>query len=280
MASLLRTRLGCVGVVRATVFRAAQWQASGRPPVRGLSGSATVVRHLPLAGGRLGAVGLAIGAAVGAGGAVAVVLCDAPAVDEWTEHVDPSSGKTYYYNAKTQATVWEKPAPLLQAQVAVASTPQPVAAAPQPVAAAPQQAAAQPSGQPDGLKHLTFGKRMMHLVVCSMLAGCSSLCCCIPTCLLFFSGYQFWSGLCWGHYVFNAVVVQESDDLYRDPQGVKPVGWFWFWLKETCGAMWFGEWIYFLAKGKGQTLSEMVLGLHFVDAGCVEGTMQQYGYAH
>lgn len=143
MASLLRTRLGCVGVVRATVFRAAQWQASGRPPVRGLSGSATVVRHLPLAGGRLGAVGLAIGAAVGAGGAVAVVLCDAPAVDEWTEHVDPSSGKTYYYNAKTQATVWEKPAPLLQAQVAVASTPQPVAAAPQPVAAAPQQAAAQ-----------------------------------------------------------------------------------------------------------------------------------------
>ena len=272
MASLLRTRLGCVGVVRATVFRAAQWQASGRPPVRGLSGSATLVRHLPLTAGRLGAVGLAIGAAVGAGGVVAVVLCDAPAVSEWTAHVDPSSGKTYYYNAKTQATAWENPAPLLAAQVAVASTPQPVAAA-------PQQAASQPSGQPGGLKHLGFGKRMMHLVVAYMLAGCSSICCGIPTCMLFFSGYQIWSGLCWGHYVFNAVVVQESDDLYRDPQGVKPVGGFWFMLQQACGGMWFGEWIYFLAKGKGQTVSEKLLGLHVVDAGCVEGTLRQYGYA-
>mmetsp|Transcript_25073 Transcript_25073/g.58123 ORF Transcript_25073/g.58123 Transcript_25073/m.58123 type:complete len:283 (+) Transcript_25073:57-905(+) len=31
--------------------------------------------------------------------------------DDWTEHKDPVSGKTYYYNKNTKETTWEKPKP-------------------------------------------------------------------------------------------------------------------------------------------------------------------------
>lgn len=36
--------------------------------------------------------------------------------EEWTEHVDPQSGHTFYYNAATGETSWTKPAPAAQEQ--------------------------------------------------------------------------------------------------------------------------------------------------------------------
>jgi len=32
--------------------------------------------------------------------------------EDWAEHVDPASGRTYYYNSHTQVTSWDKPAEL------------------------------------------------------------------------------------------------------------------------------------------------------------------------
>jgi uncharacterized protein (DUF2147 family) len=34
--------------------------------------------------------------------------------DDWTAQVDPASGKTYYYSARTRETMWEKPAATVQ----------------------------------------------------------------------------------------------------------------------------------------------------------------------
>ncbi|CAE7345607.1 NEDD4 [Symbiodinium natans] len=36
----------------------------------------------------------------------------APGASDWTEHKDPSTGKTYYYNKLTKETTWDKPAAL------------------------------------------------------------------------------------------------------------------------------------------------------------------------
>jgi hypothetical protein len=41
----------------------------------------------------------AAGGGAGAGG-----------LGEWAEHVDPDSGVTYYYNARTQESRWDRPA--------------------------------------------------------------------------------------------------------------------------------------------------------------------------
>lgn len=40
------------------------------------------------------------------------VMAKPPEVAEWSEHETPE-GKKYYYNARTQSSVWEKPEPLV-----------------------------------------------------------------------------------------------------------------------------------------------------------------------
>lgn len=42
-------------------------------------------------------------------------------MSDWAEHKDPTSGRTYYHNAKTGATSWEKPAGFGAASTADAS---------------------------------------------------------------------------------------------------------------------------------------------------------------
>lgn len=39
---------------------------------------------------------------------------------DWTEHKDPTTGKTYYYNKLTKETTWTKPAPKLAATAPLA----------------------------------------------------------------------------------------------------------------------------------------------------------------
>ena len=186
-------------------------------PLRALSGLSAVAR-LPLAGrlaGRLGAVG----AAVGAGGGCSVILCDAPAAaaDAWTAHVDPASGKTYYYNAQTQATSWEKPA-TVQVQAA-AEAARAVQARADPwdahvdaasgknyyvnrltqetawvkpaVSAAPSDAAAE-GGE---LKHVSFmGMTRVGAPAIAMLTlSCCCCACCIESGLLHVAAYIFLS---------------------------------------------------------------------------------------
>ena len=191
----------------------------------------------------------------------------AAAADEntWMAHTDATTGKTFYRNSRTGETSWEKP-----------STP-PTSSSPLSTNTADQEEAVVAATGPDALKHLTLVQHLLYATICSSLAVSG---CCIPTCCLYCSGYQLFAGWCWGHYLFNAVYVEETKDLRHNPQGVKPVGTFRYLCsyainKLTCGA---GDWIYWMVMGGGQTLSESVMRMHLVRADSVDQTMRQYGY--
>lgn len=51
-----------------------------------------------------------------------VLMEETAAGSDWVEQLDPTSGKPYYYNAKTGVTTWDKPAEMEGSTAAAGTT--------------------------------------------------------------------------------------------------------------------------------------------------------------
>ena len=154
-------------------------------------------------------------------------------------------------------------------------------------------------------------------IVTSLAAGCSATCCCIPTIYLLSQGFLYFGGAwCWGHYLFNAVKVKEHKRrvdgqlVGGGPALSTPIGFGDHCLDVVADVLLNGlvsltlvccctaagadpalrifpltlvgiippNILYLLVTGGGQTLTEHILDIHYVDGDSVEEIRREHGF--